>query len=48
MMDAGVIVITAFISPFRDEQYGSLFEPDDFLEVFIDTPLCEGVTKGLI
>ena len=41
MLDAGVIVLTAFISPFRDERdmAKSLFEPDDFLEVFVDTPL---------
>ena len=41
MVDAGVIVLTAFISPFRDERdmAKSLFEPDDFLEVFVDTPL---------
>ena len=41
MMDAGVIVLTAFISPFRDERdmAKSLFAPDDFLEVFVDTPL---------
>jgi bifunctional enzyme CysN/CysC len=41
MMDAGVIVLTAFISPFRDERdmAKSLFEPHDFLEVFVDTPL---------
>jgi len=52
MVDAGVIVLTAFISPFRDERdmAKSLFEPDDFLEVFIDTPLAvaeERDTKGL-
>ena len=52
MMDAGVIVFTAFISPFRDERdmAKSLFEPDDFLEVFIDTPLAvaeERDPKGL-
>jgi bifunctional enzyme CysN/CysC len=41
MMDAGIIVLTAFISPFRDERdmAKSLFKPDDFLEVFVDTPL---------
>jgi bifunctional enzyme CysN/CysC len=41
MMDAGVIVLTAFISPFRDERdmAKSLFEPNDFLEVFVDTSL---------
>lgn len=41
MMDAGVIVLTAFISPFRDERdmARNLFEPDDFLEVYVDIPL---------
>ena len=52
MMDAGIIVLTAFISPFRDERdmAKSLFEPDDFLEVFVDTPLAvaeERDPKGL-
>jgi len=52
MVDAGVIVLTAFISPFRDERdmAKSLFEPNDFLEVFIDTPLAvaeERDPKGL-
>lgn len=41
MMDAGIIVLTAFISPYRAERdmARSLYEADDFLEVFIDTPL---------
>ena len=52
MLDAGVIVLTPFISPFRDERdmAKSLFEPDDFLEVFVDTPLAvaeERDPKGL-
>lgn len=52
MVDAGVIVLTAFISPFRDERdmAKSLLEPDDFLEVFVDTPLAvaeERDPKGL-
>jgi bifunctional enzyme CysN/CysC len=52
MMDAGIIVLTAFISPFRDERdmAKNLFEPDDFLEVFVDTPLAvaeERDPKGL-
>jgi len=52
MMDAGVIVLTAFISPYRDERdmAKSLFEADDFLEVFVDTPLAvaeERDPKGL-
>ncbi|WP_343037719.1 adenylyl-sulfate kinase [Aromatoleum evansii] len=41
MVDAGLIVITAFISPFRAERQmaRSLVAEDEFLEVFIDTPL---------
>ncbi|MCP3712605.1 sulfate adenylyltransferase subunit CysN [Paraburkholderia sp. CNPSo 3274] len=41
MADAGVIVITAFISPFRSERgmARELLEDDEFIEVFIDTPL---------
>ncbi|TWO72479.1 sulfate adenylyltransferase subunit CysN [Caenimonas sedimenti] len=45
MLDAGLIVITAFISPFRQEREMAreLIGPDDFLEVHVDTPLavCE-------
>jgi bifunctional enzyme CysN/CysC len=41
MVDAGLIVLVSFISPFRAERLmaRSLFEPDEFLEIFIDTPL---------
>lgn len=41
MIDAGLIVITAFISPFRAERRMAreLVEACEFLEVFIDTPL---------
>ncbi|NMG76351.1 sulfate adenylyltransferase subunit CysN [Aromatoleum diolicum] len=41
MVDAGLIVITAFISPFRAERQmaRSLMGDGEFLEVFIDTPL---------
>jgi bifunctional enzyme CysN/CysC len=43
MTDAGLIVITAFISPFRSERESAraLFPPGEFLEIFIDTPLAE-------
>lgn len=52
MVDAGLIVIVAFISPFeKDRQLArSLFAKDDFLEIYIETPLevCEQRdTKGL-
>ncbi len=41
MVDAGLIVLVSFISPFRAERdmARSLFEPGDFLEVYVDTPL---------
>ncbi|HEX4781514.1 MAG TPA: adenylyl-sulfate kinase, partial [Usitatibacter sp.] len=41
MVDAGVIVIAAFISPFRAERrmVRGLVEPGEFIEVFVDTPL---------
>jgi bifunctional enzyme CysN/CysC len=43
MVDAGLIVIVSFISPFRAERRMArqLFESDEFLEVFVDTPLEE-------
>ncbi len=41
MVDAGLIVITAFISPFRAERAmaRALFEAGEFIEVFVDAPL---------
>jgi len=45
MVDAGLIVIVAFISPFRAERdfARTLFEPGEFIEVFVDASLetCE-------
>jgi bifunctional enzyme CysN/CysC len=43
MADAGLIVITAFISPFRAERemVRDMLPPGEFLEVFVDTPLDE-------
>ncbi len=40
-VDAGTIVIAAFISPLRAQREATraLFAPGDFLEVFVDTPL---------
>ena len=52
MVDAGLIVISAFISPFKSERDAAraIFGEDEFFEVFIDAPL-EVVeqrdTKGL-
>jgi bifunctional enzyme CysN/CysC len=41
MVDAGLIVIVSFISPFARERRMAreLFEPGEFIEVFVDTPL---------
>ena len=41
MVDAGIIVIASFISPFRIERQmaRSLFEKDDFKEIYISAPL---------
>ena len=45
-VDSGTIVITAFISPFRDdrETVRKLFEDGEFIEVYVQCPLevCEG------
>jgi bifunctional enzyme CysN/CysC len=41
MVDAGIVVITAFISPFRAERRMAreLMAPGEFIEVFVDVPL---------
>lgn len=41
MADAGLIVLTAFISPFRSERCMAreLMEEVEFIEIFVDTPL---------
>ena len=43
MADAGLIVLASFISPYRsDREFArERFDPGDFLEVFIDTPIEE-------
>jgi bifunctional enzyme CysN/CysC len=45
LMDAGVLVITAFISPYRDDRKlaRSLVDEGEFIEVFVNAPLqvCE-------
>ncbi len=45
MVDAGLIVLTSFISPFRSERQmaRAMLEEGEFVEVFVDTPLeiCE-------
>lgn len=52
MVDAGLIVLTAFISPFRADRKAArqLFAEAEFIEVFVDTPLHvaeERDSKGL-
>jgi len=41
MTDAGLLVITAFISPFRSDRQlvREMFDEGEFVEVFVDTPL---------
>ena len=41
MVDAGLIVLVSFISPFRSERRmaRSLVEDGEFIEIFVDTPL---------
>src|SRR3546814_12311891 len=41
MVDAGLIVLVSFISPFRAERRMAreMFAEGEFLEVFVDTPL---------
>ncbi|WP_349308025.1 MULTISPECIES: adenylyl-sulfate kinase [unclassified Pseudofrankia] len=41
MVDAGLIVLTSFISPFRAERQlaRDLLDPGEFIEVHVDTPL---------
>lgn len=43
MVDAGLIVIASFISPFHAERQMArqLFAANEFIEVFVDTPLAE-------
>ena len=43
MVDAGLVVLVAFISPFRAERRMAreLMEPGEFCEIFVDTPLEE-------
>jgi bifunctional enzyme CysN/CysC len=52
MTDAGLIVLTAFISPFRAERHmvRRMIPDGEFIEVFVDTPLAEAEkrdAKGL-
>jgi bifunctional enzyme CysN/CysC len=49
MVDAGLIVLVSFISPFRAERRGAraLVEDGEFFEVFVDTPLAEAEARDV-
>jgi bifunctional enzyme CysN/CysC len=49
MTDAGLIVLTAFISPFRAERkmVREMMEPGEFIEIFIDTPLADAESRDV-
>jgi bifunctional enzyme CysN/CysC len=49
MTDAGLIVITAFISPFRAERemVRQMMKPGEFVEIHIDTPLAEAEARDV-
>ena len=49
MTDAGLIVITAFISPFRAERdmVRAMIPPGEFYEIHIDTPLAEAERRDV-
>ena len=49
MVDAGLIVLVSFISPFRAERTmaRSLVESGEFIEVFVDTPLAAAESRDV-
>ncbi len=49
MTDAGLIVITSFISPFRAERQmvRDMMAPGEFIEIHIDTPLAEAEARDV-
>ncbi|MGE0861968.1 MAG: sulfate adenylyltransferase subunit CysN [Gammaproteobacteria bacterium] len=49
MVDAGLIVLTAFISPFRAERgmARELLDAGEFIEVFVDTPLADAEARDV-
>ena len=49
MVDAGLIVLVSFISPFRAERRMAreLLEDGEFVEVFVDTPLAEAERRDV-
>lgn len=49
MVDAGLIVLVSFISPFRAERAGAraLLNDGEFLEAFVDTPLAQAEARDV-
>jgi bifunctional enzyme CysN/CysC len=49
MADAGLIVLTAFISPFRAERHmvRRMVSEGEFFEIFVDTPLAEAEKRDV-
>jgi bifunctional enzyme CysN/CysC len=49
MVDAGLIVLVSFISPFRSERLMAreLVEPGEFVEIHVDTPLAEAERRDV-
>jgi bifunctional enzyme CysN/CysC len=49
MVDAGLIVLVSFISPFRSERLMAreLVESGEFIEIFVDTPLTVAETRDV-
>jgi bifunctional enzyme CysN/CysC len=49
MADAGLIVLTAFISPFRAERHmvRRMVPEGEFMEIFVDTPLAEAEKRDV-
>jgi len=49
MADAGLIVLTAFISPFRAERHmvRRMLPEGEFFEIFVDTPLAEAEQRDV-
>ena len=49
MVDAGLIVLVSLISPYRSDrdQARQLVEPDEFCEVFVDTPLAVAESRDV-
>ena len=49
MVDAGLVVLVSFISPFRSERLMAreMVEPGEFVEVFVDTTLAEAEKRDV-